>query len=165
MSCIVAGCDPGRSGAIFFQYGDGSRVIYDMPLLEDRNVDLDALYSLFETHAPPVIAIESLHGPDHFKIGRAVGNLEAIALAYGTLCVAARSTRARVVKIPVPTWQAWAFAGCDIEDTKKASIWAAKILLEREADSILVPPGARTPKHDRADSVCIAHYWLSTKGH
>ncbi len=149
MTCLVVGCDPGKTGALCFVYGDPDRIrVLDMPLdSESGEVCGRTLIDMFEREAPGLIFYEHLWGPNFFRIGD----------SYGALRVSAISSRFRVEKAPPRTWQAAMLPpGTKGPATKRESIKKALTYVPR---TTLLRAGK--VDHNRADAVCLAHYALS----
>ena len=155
MPSVVAGIDPGLSGAIAFLDECSNRLagVYDLPLIEGpdgcRNLDERAFEALLEKHCPRLVVMEHVQGfggvSSAFKLGA----------TFGALICCVRGRRFRLEFVRPQTWQASILGCTDRNATKPASILVAALIAPAAA---LIRGKGRKPDHNRADAINIARY-------
>lgn len=156
---IVAGCDPGLSGAIAFLDTITNRIVavYDLPLTESpegqRELDQAAFADILERHNPRLVVLEQVQGfggvSSAFKLGA----------SYGGIIVQVLASRFRLERVRPQVWQSTIFPmhlDRAAYDTKAASIYVAS-RAHPEAD-LKRGPKSRKLDHNRADAVCLAMF-------
>jgi crossover junction endodeoxyribonuclease RuvC len=143
---IIAGIDPGLSGAVaFYNAAANSVLVHDMPVV-DGEVSAPLLATLVLNYAPTIALIERVASMPHdghvgaFRFGRATGVVLGVFGALGVhLC-----------SVPPQTWKK--HYGL-IKQDKEASRQLAISLMPAAADSL-----KRKKDHGRAEAILIALY-------
>ncbi len=156
---IIAGVDPGLSGAIAFLDTVANRIVavYDLPLCDSpagqAELDQELFAEVLERHNPRLVVLEHVQGfggvSSAFKLGQ----------CYGSIIVQTLASRFRLERVRPQVWQGTIFPlhlDPSDYDTKAASIFAAT-QAHPEAD-LKRGPRSRKPDHNRADAVCLAMF-------
>jgi crossover junction endodeoxyribonuclease RuvC len=143
---IIAGIDPGLSGAVAFYDSKANTVsVHDMPVV-DGEVSAPLLAMLVLRYAPTFGMIERVASMPHdghvgaFRFGRAVGDARGV---FGGLSITLHAV----------TPQTWKKHYGLIKQDKEASRQLAISLMPAAADSL-----KRKKDHGRAEAILIALY-------
>jgi len=143
----IAGCDPGQSGAVaLLDTGSGSLVVHNMPLVDDRSLDSQALFQVLLDFAPDALVEEDLWRPK--SLVRMTGELACLGKLLGSEVVIVRPQLWKKVVL-----------GHSTSDKKQSITKALELYpgvdLKRTAR-------CSTLSDDRAEAVLLAHYWAVT---
>lgn len=152
MSRIVAGIDPGISGAVGFLTLDGEFVaVADMPVLPSstgrHQVDSAALAEILRQHAPRLVMVERVGA----RPGEGAVGAFSFGMTFGAILGVLGTLQLPHYLIQPAQWKR--AAGIPPKAEKAASIAAAKQLVPSAAASLTLK------KHDgRAESLLIARH-------
>jgi len=156
---IVAGIDPGASGALaFLDYKDWTLEVHDMPHFWEevkgkkrKRVDVKALATLIFQHNLRMVSTEKVHAMPQmdvksiFSFGRFYGQLEALTDV----------TNAERLETDPAVWKRTMQVDSDKDYSRQRCgllVPAAKPILTRKTD------------HDRAEAILLAFYGLLKLG-
>jgi hypothetical protein len=156
---IIAGCDPGKDGAIVFMSEAGA-VLHAMPTIESAKgrpeYDVPKIAELL--HAAEHVFIEKLQ-PMPMKHGGSIANYQR-GMGLGLLVGICTAKRIAFTLVRPQDWQREMLAGTSGEDTKQRAIVAAQRLFP-DVDLRRTP--RCTKLHDGfADALLIAEWGRRT---
>jgi crossover junction endodeoxyribonuclease RuvC len=150
---IIAGIDPGKSGALAITYPDGAVQVLDVPTIKLRGKDVPAWHDwqrswsmLLEFSGPDLIVIEDVSArpgqgvTSMFTFGRTLGFVHALAVA----------TKASVQMVTPAVWKGKLGL---LNSSKGASREKARGLYPRSVDLL-----NRIKDDGRAEAILLAHY-------
>lgn len=151
---IIAGIDPGKTGALSITYADDLRAsIFDVPMVEVKGKPKPAWsnwrqswFDALDLHAPDLIVIEDISArpgqgvTSMFTFGRTLGFAHAIAAGCG----------ARIEFVTPSVWKGKLGL---LNSSKGASREKASVLFPRAAHQF-----KRVKDDGRAEATLLAHY-------
>ena len=148
---MIAGIDPGATGAIAFRdLTTGHVVVFDLPTLaklhgKGRILDGAAFASLVMSHKPTLAIIENQHAMP----GQGVSSVFNLGLMYGGLFTALQILAVPIREVSPATWKKAAGLNGKVKEVSRA----LAINWHPEAAECL----ARKKDHNRAEAILISH--------
>lgn len=150
---IIAGIDPGKTGALAITYPDGSVFAFDVPKIKLRGKEVPAWHDWHKSwsialtfHTPDLVVIEDVSArpgqgvTSMFTFGRTLGFAHSLAVA----------SEASIQTVTPSVWKAKMGL---LNSSKGASREKAVALYPKSASQL-----ARVKDDGRAEAILLAHY-------